>query len=46
MIRYDGKTLPIIPKSKSFVQKSSVNDKLINYTVDFEFAFNKINNVR
>ncbi len=45
-IRFDSKTLPVIPKSKSFVQKSSVNDKLINYTVDFEFAFNKINNVR
>lgn len=40
------RTLPIIPKSKSFVQKTSLNDKLINYTVDFEFAFNLINNVR
>lgn len=45
-IRYEGKTLPIIPKSKSFTQKTSLNDKLINYTVDFDFAFNKINNVR
>ena len=45
-VRYENKTLPVIPKSKSFVKKSSVNDKLINYTVDFEFAFNKINNVR
>lgn len=45
-IRFDGKTLPIIPKSKSFTQKTSLNDKLIDYTVDFDFAFNKINNVR
>lgn len=45
-IRYDNKTLPVIPKSKSFVNKTSLNDKLINYTVQFEFAFNKINNVR
>jgi hypothetical protein len=45
-IRYDGKTLPVIPKTKSFTQKSSLNDRLINYTVDFDFAFNKINNVR
>lgn len=45
-IRYDNETLPIIPKSKSFTQKTSLNDKLINYTVDFDFAFNKINNVR
>lgn len=45
-IRWDGKTLPIIPKSKSMAFKTSLNDKLINYTVEFEFAFNKINNVR
>lgn len=45
-IRFDGKTLPIIPQSKSFTQKTSLNDKLIDYTVDFNFAFNKINNVR
>ena len=45
-IRYDGKTLPLIPKTKSMTFKTSLNDKLANYTVDFEFAFNKINNVR
>tara|TARA_Y100000361_G_C11144812_1_gene337351 strand:+ start:179 stop:1168 length:990 start_codon:yes stop_codon:yes gene_type:complete len=45
-IRFDSKTLPIIPRSKSFVHKTSLNDKLINYTIDFEFAFNLINNVR
>jgi hypothetical protein len=45
-IRYGSDTLPIIPKSKSLTLKTSLNDKLANYTVDFEFAFNKINNVR
>ena len=45
-IRYDSDTLPIIPKSKSLTFKTQVNDKLANYTIDFEFAFNKINNVR
>lgn len=45
-IRYNGKTLPIIPKSKSLTYKTSVNDRLANYTLDFDFAFNKINNVR
>jgi len=45
-IRFDGKTLPITPKSKSLQLKTSLNDKLINYTVNFEFAFNKLNNVR
>ena len=45
-VRYENKTLPIIPTSKEFSVKSSLNDKLINYTIDFDFAFNKINNVR
>jgi len=45
-IRYESKTLPIIPKTKSLQYKTSLNDKLINYTVDFDFAFDRINNVR
>lgn len=45
-IRYEGNTLPIIPKSKNLTFNTSVNDRLSNYTIDFEFAFNKINNVR
>jgi len=45
-IRQGSDTLPIIPKSKSLTLKTSLNDKLANYTIDFEFAFNKINNVR
>ena len=45
-IRYEGKTLPINPSSKSLQYKTVLNDKLINYTVDFEFAFDKINNIR
>lgn len=45
-IRYENKTLPILPKSQTLEFKTSLNDKLINYTIDFEFAFDKINNVR
>jgi hypothetical protein len=45
-VRYENKTLPILPKSQSLDFKTSLNDKLINYTIDFEFAFDKINNVR
>ncbi len=45
-IRYENKTLPVIPKSKTLQYKTSLNDKLINYTVDFDFAFDRINNVR
>ena len=45
-IRFENKTLPVVPTSKEFTFKTSLNDKLINYTINFEFAFNKINNVR
>jgi|SaaInlStandDraft_1057018.scaffolds.fasta_scaffold31840_2 hypothetical protein len=45
-INYDGNTLPITVKSSSLNYKTSVNDKLINYTIDVEFANNKINNIR
>lgn len=45
-IRWDGKTLPILISSKNLSFKTVLNDKLIDYTVGFDFAFNKINNVR
>ena len=45
-IKYEGQTLPIIVKTTSLNYKTSINDKLINYTMDVEFAFNKINNIR
>lgn len=45
-IRYEGKTLAVIPTSKSLAYKTQLNDNLINYTVNFDFAFDKINNVR
>lgn len=38
--------LPIRPITSSLQFKTSVNDKLINYTLDFEYAFDKINNIR
>jgi hypothetical protein len=38
--------LPINLNSKSLTFKKSVNDKLINYTMDFSYAFDTINNIR
>ena len=38
--------IPVIPKTKTITYKTSVNDKLVNYTVEFEHAFDKINNIR
>jgi hypothetical protein len=44
---YDGtNTLPINLKSNSLQFKKSVNDKLISYTVQFDYAFDKINNIQ
>ena len=38
--------IPVIPRTKTVTYKTSVNDKLVNYTVEFEHAFDKINNIR
>jgi hypothetical protein len=38
--------LPVNPRTNSMTFKTSVNDKMINYTLEFDYAFDKINNVR
>ena len=45
-IEKDGLTLPVNVKDSSFKYKTSLNDKLINYTIDVEFSFNSISNIR
>jgi hypothetical protein len=45
-IDFEGNVLPIIPVSKSMTFKTSLNDRLTDYTIDFEFGFDKINNIR
>jgi hypothetical protein len=45
-IRKNSEILPINVRSKSLTYKTSVNDKLINYTIEFDYSFDKINNVR
>ena len=42
----EEKVIPVIPLTKSITYKTSVNDRLANYTVEFEHAFDKINNIR
>ena len=37
--------LPINLKSKSFELKKGVNDRFVNYTISFDYAFDKINNI-
>jgi hypothetical protein len=42
----DGATaIPLNVGTTSLEYKTRVNDKLINYAIDFEYAFNDINNV-
>ena len=37
---------PLRPKTQSLQFKTRTNDKLVNYTVEFDFAFDKINTIR
>ena len=39
-------TLPVAVKDSSFTYKTKLNDKLVNYTVQFDYAFDGINSVR
>lgn len=45
-ITWDSKELQVIPKTKQLNYKTGLNDKLIDYTINFEFASSKINTVR
>lgn len=45
-MKVDDQTLAVIPQSKSLTYKTATNDKLINYSIDFEFAFDKYNLIR
>lgn len=38
--------LAVIPKTQNVTYKTSLNDRLVQYTVQFEYAFDKINTVR
>ena len=39
-------TIPVVVKTSSMTYKTSLNDRLIEYTIDFEDAFDYINNVK
>lgn len=42
----DTVTYPINVVTNSLTKKTRTNDRLVNYSLDFEFAYNVINNVR
>ena len=45
-IHEEGAVTPIVPKTMSFTYKTTTDDKLINFTVEFDYAFDTINNIR
>ena len=44
-VEKNNEVLPINVSESSFEYKKHINDKLINYKVQFEYAYNKINNI-
>lgn len=47
MTKEDDQTvLPLNVVTNSLTYKTGVNDKLVDYTIDFEYAYDKINNIR
>lgn len=42
----DEQVVPVNVKKSSMVQKTSLNDKLIDYTFEFDMSFDYINNIR
>lgn len=44
-IMMDNVKLPVVLKSKDVTYKQSVNEKLIDYKIEVEFAYDKINNI-
>ena len=45
-IHEDSNVYPILPTTSSLDYKTQLNDKLINFTVDFEYAYNEINLIK
>lgn len=44
--KVEGDALPVVIKTESLARKTGVNDKIIQYSIDFHYAFSKINNIR
>ena len=39
-------TYPVVVKTSSLTEKTSVNDKMVQYTFEFEYAYDKVQNIR
>jgi hypothetical protein len=45
-IHEGSNVFPIVPTTSNLEYKTQLNDKLINFTVDFEYAYNEINLIK
>lgn len=45
-VHENGQVTPVLPKTSSLEYKTQLNDKLINFTIDFDYAFNEVNLIR
>ena len=45
-ISENNEVYPIVPKTSSMDYKTQLNDKLINFTIEFDYAYNDTNNIR
>ena len=41
----DGKKLPVNITESSLSEKKHVNDKLVNYSVELQYSFDRIGNI-
>ena len=46
MLEYGEQVLPINVKTSDITYKTSLNDKLVEYTIEFDNSFDTINNIR
>lgn len=42
----DSKIYPVIPATNDVTMRTSLNDKMVSYEIEFEYAFDKIQNIR
>ena len=45
-IQEGGEVYPIIPVTQSLQYKTRINDRLIDFQVEFEYAYDEINEIR
>lgn len=42
----ESKIYPVMPATSDVTMRTSLNDKMVNYEIEFEYAFDKVQNIR